>query len=138
MKILILDDDEIICHKAPSYMVDGKDFTQADITQVNSVPAFFNVFKDDQVWDEIWLDNDLGDPDYLNTGIACSRKLAAMFHDDPLTTVGKFRVTTMNNVAQATIADNLTQTATVVCISPISSMEQYGVSRGNRFIPKTN
>lgn len=138
MKILILDDDEIICRKAPSYMVDGKDFTQADITQVNNVTSFFVIFNQDRIWDEIWLDNDLGDSDYTNTGIACSRELAAMFHENPLTTVGKFRVTTMNNVAQNVIADNLTQTGAVICISPISFMEQYGVSRGNRFIPKTN
>lgn len=139
MKILILDDDEILFMRPPGNIIDPFDFKNAEIVQVNSTKAFFEVFDEDPNWDEIWIDNDLGpDSTFGNSGMGLSKRLAHDYYDEPLTTVELFRVTTMNASVQNTIADNLSQTGTAVVISPISVMECYGVCRGDTFHPKTN
>lgn len=134
MKILILDDDEILFMDPPNGQTLYKN---AEITQVNSVKAFFEVFDEDPNWDEIWVDNDLGmDATPGNSGIGLSKRFAHNYHEEPLTTVGCFRVTTMNPSAQQTITDNLRQTGAGVIISPISILESYGICRGDVFHPK--
>lgn len=135
MKILILDDDEILFVNPP----DSSPYINADVTQVNSVKAFFEVFNNDPNWDEIWVDNDLGT--YAtpgNSGIGLSKRFCFDYRNEPLTTVKAFRVTTMNPSAQMTIADNLRQTGVGVVISPISILESYGICRGDTFHPKIN
>lgn len=137
IKILILDDDEILFMEQPDWMTDPSPFKDAEITQVNSVKAFFEVFDEDPNWDEIWVDNDLGpDATFGNSGMGLSKRLAHDYHGNLLTTVGAFRVTTMNNTASCYIADNLFQICNKVIMSPIFTLKAYGVCRGDTFISK--
>ena len=134
MRILVLDDNKIE-RKAPDtdILVNPHDYREDEFVQTVNVKTFIDKFFR-QEWDEVWIDNDLGDPtqngrtatkEIYNYILGSNRKMAS----SPL-----IRITTMNVSAATTLLSDLVACDLNAIICPISSLDLYGVSRGDLLI----
>lgn len=136
MNILILDDQEIIFTAPADYWVEPHDFRSDNVVQVAHPDEFWIMMaRTDIEWDLIWLDHDLGDPDY--NGRTVTKKLAELGHEgipfDHLT----FWITTMNpHMSQDMYRDLKHYTDAEVIRRPISLLHDLGVNRGGVLINK--
>lgn len=128
MKILILDDNEIIFGAPEDFLIDPHDFREEYVVQVTHPYDFWKEFKKES-WDEIWLDHDLGDS-RMTTGRNVTRKIAEMVHQG-FEFSSLFRVITMNPSAAVSMMSDLRTSGVLVVQHPISALSHFGVSRGD-------
>lgn len=125
MKILILDDNEIVFTAPESFMVDPHDFRLDTIVQVARPSIFWEEYPMME-WDEVWLDHDLGNPKF--NGRTVTKALAELGHEQGRLTP-HFVVLTMNPSAANSMVSDLAPYASVR-YAPISCYRDCGVNRG--------
>lgn len=133
MKILVLDDNEIIRSAPADYFVNAHDYRTDNFTQTRYVEEFLILLYSHNDWDEVWMDHDLGNPDE-NGMIAVKAILENLYvfkrkvPGSPL-----FVITTMNPAISNRMYDDLASVVHVIRKS-MSSLGDFGISRGN-YIP---
>lgn len=135
MRILILDDNEIIVDDPETYVVDPDPFKTDEILQVRGPVPFFRLLYDEP-WDEVWLDGDLGDPSF--SGQRATYLISEEFHmRRKVPTVGLWRIITMNTVAGPRMQSDLEGCGFKVVQTPIFLFAAGGIRRGE-LIPLTD
>ena len=129
MRILVLDDDQIVVRAPESYYVDPHDYREDEFVQTKDVPVFVHRFFREE-WDEVWIDHDLGN--LVPTGRTATHSIN--YHmlgaDRKPVSNPKILITTMNVSAARTMADDLARAGLNVHIVPISFLNGQGISRG--------
>lgn len=134
MKILVLDDNELIIRAPESYFENPHDYREDDIVQVAGCDAFWFQHKLGG-WDEVWLDHDLGNP--MEDGRTVTKQIAELSHMG-VRFSETFVVISMNPVAaQTMVSDLATGGHNKMAYAPISSLGSYGVSRGNHIYDRS-
>jgi len=135
MKILVLDDQEIIRSKPASHYVDAHDYTKDEFEQFDDVQLFLDRLYDDVYWDEVWIDHDLGNKfgvQFSNGKHATYEILVNANEEYPiLPDVGMFRIISANAAVQGGMCSDI-QMAGLQCeITPMYIMGSWGISRGD-------
>lgn len=129
MRILILDDNEIIFGAPADYLVDPHDYRNDEVVQVSHPDVFWQVYEED-VWDEIWLDHDLGLSHF--TGRDVTKRFNEMAHAGRRFS-STFYVVTMNpSIATIMISDLRVHPQTLAYFVPFGQFGQLGATRGGR------
>lgn len=130
MKILVLDDNEIIRTAPEPFFVDPHDYRNDEFTQTRNVRKFVNqFFRGD--WDQVWIDHDLG------TGKITGRTATKEIYHYILGSGQKMKsdpeiwITTMNPAVSDNMKLDLAACGLKVRVFPISALGDYGISRGN-------
>lgn len=129
MKILVLDDNELLFTAPASYFIDPHDYRTDTVVQVCHPDAFWDQYETD-IWDEVWIDHDLGNPKF--SGRDVTKRYGEMAHAGRKFTE-KIVIITMNPaVADNMGSDILSQSpGAKVTRCPISFLGDSGVSRGD-------
>lgn len=129
MKVLVLDDNEILRYAPEDYMVDAHDYRNDEFTQTVNINKFVDFFFH-KVWDEVWIDHDLGHP--TNNGRTATKKIYEKFLGDgwKMQSEPLIRITTMNDAVAKILMSDLQQCGFNVIRFPISSLGAYGIVRG--------
>lgn len=129
MKILVLDDNEIVRTAPASYFIDPHDYRDDEFTQTRNVQRFVNLFYQGE-WDLVWIDHDLGTgkingrtatKEIYNYILGSGRKMMS----DP-----EIWITTMNPAVAGNMVSDLIPCNFRVKAFPISALGPYGISRG--------
>lgn len=139
MNILILDDQEIIFTAPADYFVDPHDFRADNVVQVTHPMEFMNFMVNgtlDGPWDMVWLDHDLGTPDYSGRDI--SKWIAETAHaNEGIYDDIEFWITTMNPHASKQMYMDIDHyTNAIVHRYDMSSLRDLGISRGGNLVDK--
>lgn len=127
MKILILDDQQIVFRAPESYFVDPHDYRNDQIVQVSHPAYFWEEYEQGQPWDEIWIDHDLGLPGYSGEDVTREFKRRAFYGE---TFTAEVIVTTMNPHAAKRMMLDLNRFGDIrAAARPIGFLEPLGVSR---------
>lgn len=130
MKILVLDDNEIIRTAPQPFFVNPNDYRNDDFTQTRNVRKFVTQFFTGD-WDLVWIDHDLGTGkingrtatrDIYNYILGSGRKMKS----DP-----EIWITTMNPAVADNMKSDLANCGFDVKAFPISALRDYGISRGD-------
>jgi hypothetical protein len=141
MNILILDDQEIIFRAPADYFVDPHDFRNDNVIQVATQSNFMNMFINgtpDGLWDMVWLDHDLGNPGFNGRDI--TKWIVEFVHEGNMNVDDiEFWITSMNPHASDAMYKDLDHyTHALVRRYGMSSLGDYGISRGGIINPRTN
>lgn len=126
MKILILDDNEIIFGAPEEYYQDPHDYRKDTVVQVSHPNFFWEEFPKED-WDEIWLDHDLGLPGYNGQDVTREFSRRAFYGEKCR---ANFIILSMNPLAAQRMVSDLHLFSVNVKAIPISFMGDLGVSRG--------
>lgn len=135
MKILVLDDQEIIRRAAEDYYVDPHDYRKDEFTQTTDVKEFVELVFSGE-WDEIWIDHDLGQGNI--TGRTATKDIY-----DQIGGLGRklngnptFLIITMNPSAVNSMLSDLVMVGLPAIWRSISFLEPLGISRGDYLTKK--
>jgi len=135
MRILVLDDNEIIRRAPADYFVDPHDYREDEFVQTMDVKEFVRLFFTEE-WDQVWIDHDLGSgrptgrdatKDIYNYICGSNRKVKR---------IGEVWVTTMNPSASNNMVSDLIKCSAYldyvfkINYVPIGSLHDYGITRG--------
>jgi hypothetical protein len=139
MNILILDDQEIIFGAPADYFVDPHDFRNDNVIQVATRDNFMNMFINgtpEGPWDMVWLDHDLGNPEF--NGREITKWIAEFVHEGNMNVDNiQFWITTMNPHTSKTMYMDLDHyTDAIVHRYDMSSLRDFGISRGGIINPR--
>lgn len=130
LRILVLDDNEIVRTAPESYFVDPHDYRDDEFTQTRNVRKFVEHFFKGE-WDLVWIDHDLG------TGKINGRTATKDIYDYILGSGRKMKstpeiwITTMNPAVADNMVSDLVACKLNVKVFPISALRDYGISRGD-------
>lgn len=131
MNILILDDQEIIFRAPADYFVDPHDFRNDNVIQVAHPDQFWEMYYG-RHWDIIWLDHDLGNPEYNGRDI--TKRFAEMGHDGMDLSHLQIWITSMNPVAADAMYTDISHYTNIqVFLRNMSTLHELGISRGGVF-----
>lgn len=129
MRILVLDDNEIVCSAPEDYFTDPHDYREDEFFQTKDVKEFVTLFFTEE-WDLVWIDHDLSQgritgrtatKDIYNYMLGSNRKVKR---------VDEVWVTTMNPSGANAMVSDLQQCGFKIKAFPISALSDYGISRG--------
>lgn len=129
MKILVLDDHEILRYPPDENLEDPHDYTKDEFTQTVNINQFVDFFFNKE-WDEIWIDHDLGHP--TKTGRTATKKIYQKLSEagwkmksNPI-----IRITTTDDFVAKILRSDFEGFGLRVIRAPLSSMRPYGVVSG--------
>ena len=128
MKILVLDDNEIIVRRP--FSDDFHDYTQDEFTVIPTVREFLIALYDNTEWDEVWLDHDLGLYEGKTGLDAVKAVMGTGMEHDNWPKVKKFIITTNSPVGDR-MADDLKCQLWDVVRKPMYLLSDYGICRGD-------
>ncbi len=129
MKILVLDDNEIIRTAPEAYFINPHDYRDDEFTQTRNVRNFVDLFFTGE-WDLVWIDHDLG------TGKINGRTATKEIYNYILGSGRKMTsnpgiwITTMNPSVSDNMESDIRACGLKVMSFPISALGPYGISRG--------
>lgn len=129
MKILVLDDNEIIRTAPEAYFINPHDYRDDEFTQTRNVRNFVDLFFRGE-WNLVWIDHDLG------TGKINGRTATKEIYHYILGSGRKMKstpeiwITTMNPAVADNMASDLRSCSFTVKVLSISSLGPHGISRG--------
>lgn len=130
MRILVLDDNEIVRSAPADYWDDPHDYREDEFVQTKDVKEFVKLFFTEE-WDLVWIDHDLSQghitgrtatKDIYNYMLGSNRKVKR---------VDEVWVTTMNPSGANAMVSDLVACELRVKSAPISALCDYGISRGD-------
>lgn len=129
MRILVLDDNEIIRSAPADFFIDPHDYREDEFVQTKDVKEFVRLFFKEE-WDLVWIDHDLSQgqitgrtatKDIYNYMLGSGRQIKR---------VDEVWVTTMNPSGANAMVSDLQRCGFKIKAFPITALIDYGISRG--------